>query len=115
MKKCEVAQRRDLPEKMTWDLQAIYENNQAWEEDFNKLDGKLTAAAAFQGKLAGGAEVLKAAFEAVDDLERLAEKLYVYSHLRTDEDTGNSENRARQDRIEAKFAEISVMMAWFEP
>ena len=115
MKKCEVAQRCDLPEKMTWDLQAIYENNQAWEEDFSKLDGKLTAAAAFQGKLAGGAEVLKAAFEAVDDLERLAEKLYVYSHLRTDEDTGNSENRARQDRIEAKFAEISGMMAWFEP
>lgn len=115
MKKCEVAQRRDLPEKMTWDLQAIYENNQAWEEDFSKLDGKLTTAAAFQGKLAGGAEVLKAAFEAVDDLERLAEKLYVYSHLRADEDTGNSENRARQDRIEAKFAEISGMMAWFEP
>ena len=115
MKKCEVAQRCDLPEKMTWDLQAIYENNQAWEEDFSKLDGKLATAAAFQGKLAGGAEVLKAAFEAVDDLERLAEKLYVYSHLRTDEDTGNSENRARQDRIEAKFAEISGMMAWFEP
>ncbi len=115
MKKCDVARRCELPEKMTWDLQAIYKNNQEWEEEFGKLDGKLADAVAFQGKLSDGPEVMKAAFEAVDNLERLAEKLYVYSHLRADEDTGNSENRSRQDRIEAKFAEISGCMAWFEP
>ena len=37
----------------------------------------------------------RVAFQADDELGLVLERLYVYAHLKADEDTGNSANRAR--------------------
>jgi oligoendopeptidase F len=60
-------------------------------------------------------ENLLKAIELSDDISRLGEKLYVYAHLKSDEDTSNNPNRARMDRVSAAFAKISGVTAFFEP
>ena len=99
----------------TWDLEAIYPAPDAWEKDFAKLKGLAEAFAAYRGKLGGSAKTLAAAMAADDKFSRLAEKVYVYAHLRADENTGDSPARARLDRIKAAFAELSPLSAWFMP
>ena len=115
MAKNQYMNRNEIPLHLTWDLEKIYSTPEIWEKDLTALDKLLTAFTAFRGRLHESAAVLNSALEAMDALERLLEKLYTYAHLRHDEDTGNSENLARESRIAAKASEISAECAWFEP
>lgn len=110
-----ITERSEIPLEKTWDLSRLYADTQSWENDFKKIDALLADFQALKGKLGESPSVLKKAFESEDRLDRLLEKLYVYSHLKSDEDTGNSTNRALQDRISAKAAEIEGETAWVEP
>ncbi|QSH42544.1 oligoendopeptidase F [Lentisphaerota bacterium] len=107
--------RKDIPREMTWDLDVMYKNTAGWEKDFARIPELLEKFLAFKGRLSESPSVLKQAIEADDAMERLAEKVYVYAHLRSDEDTGNSKNRSKVDRASALFAEISGKTAWFDP
>ena len=99
----------------TWDLAAIYKNADEWEADFAKLRPMADTCRAFSGKLGEGAKVLNDAFMAFDEFNRLAEKVYVYASMKSDENTLIGENRARVGRIESLFAELSPCFAWFDP
>ncbi|MDR0933041.1 MAG: oligoendopeptidase F [Victivallales bacterium] len=99
----------------TWDLKAIYPDAQAWEKDFNRIKPLADAFLAFRGKLSDGALTLKQAIEALDEFERLGEKVYTYAHLLSDENTADNSNRARVDRVEGLFASLAENSAWFDP
>ncbi len=101
--------------EITWDLESLYSSVELWNEDFVKLEDAAKKFAGFKGKLADSPAVFRAAIEASDAFDRLAEKLYTYAHLRSDENTSIGVNRARVDKICAKLAELSALEAWFEP
>ena len=107
--------RGELPPEMTWDLTRLYADDTLWEHDFSEIDTLVKAFLQYRGRLAESPETLLAAFQADDALSLVLEQLYVYAHLKADEDTGNSANRARLDRIRAKHAEIGGECAWFQP
>ncbi len=107
--------RSDIPENMTWDISRMYSNIEDWEKDFAKADPLLAEMLLFKGKLSSSPQTLADAFKKNDELERILEFVYVYAHLKSDEDIGNSENNGRLDRVSSKFAEIQGMLAWFEP
>ena len=111
----EIKNRSELAPELTWDLNVMYASDEAWEQEFASLDGLLADFLKFQGHLADSPTVLKQAFEADDALSLAIERLYVYSHLKADEDTSNSGNQTRHDRIAARSAEISGACAWFQP
>ena len=98
-----------------WDLERLYASPEAWETDFQKIRPLAEIFASYRGRLGESAEILAAAIAALDDFERLGEKVYVYAHLRSDENTADSANRARVDRVVGLFAELSEISAWFEP
>lgn len=100
---------------MTWDLNAIYPDVEAWEKDFAALEDTAKNFYAFKGRLSESPAVLKAAIEAGDALERLSEKLYTYAHLLADENTTVGKNRARVDKLCAKLAALSELDSWFDP
>jgi len=100
---------------MKWDLSVLYRSNDEWMADFGKLDGLLNEFLAFKGKLGESATLLFDALKKDDELDRLSEKIYTYAHLKSDEDTGNSRNLARIERVESKLSEIEGEISWFEP
>ncbi len=110
----ELPKRSDLPVEQTWDLTPLYKTGAAWEKDFKKLRALVRDFNQYKGKLSDP-QMLYEAFRASDKLSLAVEKLYTFAHLRSDEDTGNSENRARVDRISALSSEIGGETAWFEP
>ena len=100
---------------IVWDLEALYPSVSAWEADFAQLRGKAEKFAAFKGRLAESPAVLKAAIEVSDEFDRLAEKVYSYAHLRSDENTSIGVNRARVDRVSALLSQLTPLEAWFDP
>ena len=115
MSKKELPERKNIPMELTWDLTLIYPNSDAWEKDFAELDERVAAFNAYRGRLAESAAVLRDAIAALDNMERLLEKLYTYAHLKHDEDTAEPQAKTLENRASGKAAAISAECAWFEP
>lgn len=102
----------DLP---VWDLNALYTDIDAWEKDFARIENLAQKFYSYKGRLAESPEICAEAIAASDDFDRLAEKVYTFAHLKSDEDTSNNRNRERVGRVSGLFAKLSVLEAWFEP
>ncbi len=99
----------------SWDLSLLYKSIEDWEKDFAEIEKLAEKFHSFHGHLADSPETCADAIAASDDFERLAEKVYCYAHLKSDENTAINTNRARVDRVTALFSRLSPLEAWFEP
>ena len=109
-----ILERTELLTDDIWNLDPLYASSDAWEADFAALEERVVPLEAMRGQLSS-ASSLAQAFAAEERLNRLIEKLYVYAHLRKDEDTRNNDNQARESRIRARLAEIGGRLAWMTP
>ena len=110
-----VKTRSELDKTLTWDLTLIYKNDGEWEKDFASLDGLLEEFLKCRGKLDQSPRILLEALEADDRLSLVLERLYVYAHLKADEDTSDSQGQTRLDRIRSKETDISGECSFFQP
>ncbi len=110
-----IPERSEIPAEQCWDLTPLYADAGAWEKDFQRLDELVQNFLNYRGRLHESPEILRDAFRAEDELGLLMERLHIYAGLRHDENTTDSANTARENRIAAKSAEISGKTAWFEP
>ena len=107
--------RAETPEIYKWDLQIIYPDSTAWELDFKKIDSLTEAVQKFKGRLTLSPAELKNALDGQTVLELLIEKLYVYAHHLSDEDTRDSTNLGRVGRIASKASEVGAQLSWIDP
>lgn len=111
----EVLTRHQVPVEETWNLETIYADDQAWEQDFEALKAKVPALVELKGKLGASAESLFSGLQLRDDISRQLHKLYTYAHMRYDEDTSNSHYQALNDRAGSLAAQISAQLAFMTP
>ena len=108
-------ERSEIPDEAKWNLTVLYSSEEEWEKDFNSLGSLLESFNEMKGKLDESPAALKKAYERSDAMMRVLEKVYVYAHLKSDEDVSDSHNSGNINRISAKYAEIQGASAWFEP
>lgn len=106
--------RNEIKEKDKWKIELIYKDIAAWNDDFESLKKQSQEINNYVGKLNDG-EILFDFFEKSEEILRIAEKLYVYAHLRSDEDKTNSEYQALSSKIDIYFAQLKSLMAFFVP
>ncbi len=109
-----VPERHELLDQDKWDLSRIYKSVQEWQDDFEKLDSMIKPVEEYRGKLNSAVEAAEFLTKETE-LERLAHQLYVYAHLKADENTADSENQAREQQIRQKLSELSGRLAWARP
>ena len=107
--------REEVPVELTWDLTTIFKNDEEFEQAFNKLQAELPEVEAFKGTLNQGPKVFLKALEAIFTISRQLELLYVYSHLKNDQDTANTTYQGLYGRAGALYAQVSEAVSWFEP
>lgn len=106
--------REEISEKYKWNIKKVYGDLEAWEKDFNVLKEKAPKLSNYSGKLSEGKELLNF-LKLQEEVSRLLEKLYVYAHLRSDEDTANNTFQGIKNRIDAYLAEVMSFGAFFQP
>lgn len=107
--------REEVAEASTWDLTKIFVDDSAFEVAFKELQAELTHATSYKGTLKNGGAAFLAALEYVLDVSRKLEKLYVYSHLKNDQDTANTTYQALYARASSLLAQTSEAISWLEP
>jgi oligoendopeptidase F len=107
--------RSSLATDVTWDLTKIFASDEVFEEKFQELSTELEKADSFKGTLAASSTQFLAAIEFLLDVYRKVEVIYVYSHLKNDQDTANSTYQAIYARASSLLAKTSAAVSWFEP
>ncbi len=96
-----VRQRSDIAEKYKWRLDHIYGSAADWRTDLVRVKDMLPKVATFQGNLASSGQVLFECFDHRDKASVLFYKLYIYAHLKLDEDNRDSQYQSMTDEIAA--------------
>jgi oligoendopeptidase F len=107
--------RQEVPAELTWDLTKIFVDAAAFEKKFQDLANELTEVTKIKGSLNQGATEFLMAIDYILDIYRKAEVIYVYAHLKNDEDTANTTNQALYARASSLIAQVSEAVSWFEP
>lgn len=107
--------RSELDLAYTWDLEQIFTSDEEWEKAFKEVKETLHQAKKFQGKLSKSADILLEALQIQDQLGQKIGKVYVYSHLKKDEDNTNSKYVAYNDRSSSLYTEVGSALSFIVP
>ena len=110
-----VLQRNEINEKDTWDLSTIFETDQKWEEELALLTEDTKQAASLEGHLLDSAESLLDITERYLDLSRRLEKLYVYAHMKNDQDTRVAKYQEYYAKAMALYSQLDQVFSFYEP
>lgn len=106
--------REEILDADKWSVSEIYSSDEAWEKEYKDLQKEAPKLLEFEGKLKDGETLIKY-FELNEKISRSAEKIYVYAHLRSDENTKNTKYQGMMNKIDAYMAEFATYSAYFVP
>lgn len=110
-----VLQRNEINEKDTWDLSTIFETDEKWEEELALLTEETKQAASLEGHLLDSAESLLNITERYLDLSRRLEKLYVYAHMKNDQDTRVAIYQEYYAKAMTLYSQLDQAFSFYEP
>src|SRR5688572_3915114 len=99
----------------TWNLDSLFKSDADWEKAFKKWEKQIPGYDKFKGKLGQSAEMLAACLQFDAALDRAAERLMVYAHLRTTEDQGNSDSQRMRGRFIHVNAQAQQAASFIRP
>lgn len=107
--------REEMNEIYTWDLTSMYADDAAQEADAEAVKAMFPKLAEFSGKLAEGPEVLADALDLIGEAARKMSNVYVYAHLKNDQDATNSTYQEMYAKATQLYGQFGETIAYFEP
>ena len=98
----------------TWRLEDIYENEDLFSQDAERLDARMDEFAGLQGTMKDGSEALLKVMRLYEEMNQIFEKLYVYANQRNHEDTANAKYQKMSGEMNIVAARLSQVTAWLE-
>ncbi|MBQ7323023.1 MAG: oligoendopeptidase F [Clostridia bacterium] len=109
-------ERKDVAKELKWRVTDIFPSDEAWEKEFKEIEtlyGNYDFSV-FKGKL-GNKEDLLACFSLNDTISRRLEKVYLYAHLRHDEDVRVAQYTSANAQVGALISKIFAQFSFIEP
>ncbi|WP_238649345.1 oligoendopeptidase F [Paenibacillus piscarius] len=110
----QLPKRSEVPAENRWKLEDMFATEEQWDAEYKEVKELIASAAAFQGTL-DSADALKKCFELDDKLSLLTERLYVYAHMRQDEDTAAPKYQALSQKAKKLGVEAGEALSFVTP
>ncbi|MEK3714234.1 oligoendopeptidase F [Paenibacillus sp. FSL R7-0333] len=110
----QLPKRSEVPAENRWKLEDMFASEEQWDAEYKEVKALITSAASFQGKL-DSPDALKKCFELDDKLSLLTERLYVYAHMRQDEDTAAPKYQALSSKAKKLGVEAGEALSFVTP
>ena len=107
--------RTEISQEYKWKIEDLYATNEAWEADFARLQKGIEELGKFEGTLGEAAENLQALMEKSNELNQLAEKVYVYANQRLHENMGDTLYQGLSGREQMLLVQMSEAASYIEP
>jgi len=107
--------RDEIDSKYKWDIEAMYDSDEKWNQDIEDSIKKADDFSKYQGKLGESAKTLADALLESDAIDQTLERAYVYARMKLDEDNRVSKQQAMHDKSITAIARISAAMSFIMP
>ncbi|WP_159563991.1 oligoendopeptidase F [Streptococcus halichoeri] len=107
--------RSHLEEKYTWDLGTIFASDDDWEQEVQALNAALDQAKSDAGHLLDSSSQLLRITQTQLALSRRIETVYVYAHMKNDQDTTVAKYQEYQSKAAALYARFGEVYSFYEP
>jgi oligoendopeptidase F len=110
--------RKNISDNDKWNLTVLYESDNKWYDDYNEIKNlkDLQPILQLKTKLKQiTPKELYNFFKDMDDIELKLENLYMYAHLKNDEDLSNNDYNEMYDKIKTVHTEYGKQTSWFVP
>ena len=107
--------RTEIDERLKWDTSLIYEDDQDFYKEMDEVKGLVDNLTKYKGKIVESADGLLNFLEDYEKLLRKFYKAYVYSNLKSDEDTRESKYQEMLQTSGIVDSNLSEKLAFIEP
>lgn len=105
--------RSEIEEQYKWDLTTIYKNLEDFNKDYSLAENYIRQYSTHKDEMMKNGKNLLSAIEDDITISRLIYKLYMYAHLNSDSDTGNTKYQELLGRVlnlDNEYSKISSFM-----
>jgi oligoendopeptidase F len=107
--------RTELDSALTWDLSVMFSSDGEWEAAFTAVQKDIAEFPKFSGTLGKSPETLLAALKREGQISLALERLYVYAHMRRDEDNAVPKYQGMTDRAMQQGVAFGAAASFFTP
>ena len=108
-------ERNTIENKFKWTIDEMYADEAAMEKDIEKVKGLIEESKKYKGTLADSEENLFQALNISEQASRLLQNLYVYTHMKSHEDTRINKNQANATKTDMLSTELSMATSYMVP
>ena len=107
--------RNDIDIKYRWNLEEMYSNDKLWEKDIETAEKLTQEFLNRKGSVTKSSSSLLASLRAMEEIDILLEKAFVYARMRMDEDNRDSKRQKNLDMITSTLAKLGSDLSFFIP
>ncbi|HZJ58447.1 MAG TPA: oligoendopeptidase F [Clostridia bacterium] len=115
LSKGKLPQRGEIPKEFRWKLGDIYKSASHWEDDYRWVKENLPSLKEHEGNLGESAQNLLSGLDTYTGLMKRVEKLYVYAHMKKDQDNANTQSQGLLDRAQGLMVEFGGFTSFLVP
>lgn len=108
-------ERQNIESKYKWTIDEMYPEESDLNKDIDKVKSLIENVGTYKGKLSESKENLYDALHTSEEAGRVLEKLYVYTHMKSHEDTRVNANQGKATKIDMLSTELSMATSYMVP
>jgi len=108
-------ERSAVENKFKWTIDEMYPNEGAIEKDIHKVKELIDEVKKYKGTLANSEENLYKALNISEQASRILQNLYVYTHMKSHEDTRINKNQGNATKTDMLSTELSMATSYMVP
>ncbi len=108
-------ERSAVENKFKWTIDEMYSNEGAIEKDIHKVKELIDEVKKYKGTLADSEENLYKALNISEQASRILQNLYVYTHMKSHEDTRINKNQGNATKTDMLSTELSMATSYMVP
>lgn len=107
--------RNEVEKQFKWRIEDIYESDEAWQKDYDKLMDLNSKPCEFKGKICDSANNMLGVLKEHAQAELLSERIYVYAFMKYYEDTTNSKYQELSGKAQMALIKLNEKYSFMEP
>ena len=108
-------ERSTIENKFKWTIDEMYPNEESIEKDIQKVKELIEEVKKYKGILADSEENLFKALNISEETSRILQNLYVYTHMKSHEDTRINKNQSNATKTDMLSTELSMATSYMVP
>lgn len=108
-------ERQNIESQYKWTIDEMYPEESDLNKDIDKVKSLIESVGSYKGKLSESKENLYDALHTSEEAGRVLEKLYVYTHMKSHEDTRVNANQGKATKIDMLSTELSMATSYMVP